>query len=312
MPVASAQQAEHTKRRVARYLKSLLDERAASLSSVGKLLDVSASRVSAWMMGSRVISVDKAFELGDELRKSGWRTSGTEFLWAAAYWADVLNVVKYLALDPDFGTDAAVMLYSWLPQRLIQFEINEITARLRDKFDIAVPEEIFDTTEINDARRIALELAESPAMRDLIMSDPGAAEAGRYFEQSPFQSTAAHAELDNLCSSNAFQERVLRAWSRYNNAELEGTPSLKVAALAPNPFAALELHVINAVIYASRRLNEHVFPSYVIPKIWRLSAAWLYEVGESEPSVDFPALPRNFLTTSEAEATRSIIDEMNG
>jgi transcriptional regulator with XRE-family HTH domain len=292
VPIASSQQAKHTKRRVARYLASLMKDGSDSLTSIGKLVGVSASRVADWSSGKRVISPEKAFELGSALRlELGWRTSGIEFLWATGYWSEVLGVLKYLALDSELGTDATVMLYSWLPQRMILYEIEEVEARLRDRFAIDV-----DATS-EDVRSF---------LETIVASDPGSGEADRYFtERSLYQSDVNRqrlcADLDADCGSHEFHGRILSAWERYNNADLEGTPSLEVTVKFANPFAVFELHIIDAVIDASRRLNEHIFPSYVIPKIWRLSAGWLYEIADSGPSVWFPAIPTNFLTAADRD-----------
>jgi hypothetical protein len=229
MPTTSKQQAQHTRRRIAKYISSLLGAHQRSLNSIGELIDVPASRIAEWRTGSRVITAETAFDLGDRLRSSfGWPTSGIEFLWAAGYWDKVLSVVKYLALDPTLGTDAAVMLYSWLPKRFIQFEVDEISTRLREKFEIEIA---WPPDNVESPYNYSVQFSPAGAMKNALENDPGAGEAEQYFDATRHFSNAdreeAYARLESDCSSDDFRERVARAWTRYCNAEFEGTPSLE-------------------------------------------------------------------------------------
>ena len=95
MPPTSAVLSAQSRRRVQRYLGQLMNERTESRKKIGSLVGVNAHRVTEWASGKRLISPEKAFEFGEALRINfGWPTSGVEFLWACAYWAEVLCILK--------------------------------------------------------------------------------------------------------------------------------------------------------------------------------------------------------------------------
>jgi hypothetical protein len=309
MPPRSSVQAEHSKRRMKRYFSTLMSNPAETPSRIASVASVAASRATAWLSGQRLISAETAFDIGMAFRSEfGWKTSGIEFLWAAGYWADVLSIIKYLALDRDFGTDAAVMLYSWLPQRMAKFECAEITARFADKYQADSP---FSDQPVQSG------FFESEQMQRIISTEPGAREIERYYEaflgfDLDRDRRLKREELNEEFESDEFQERISTAWQRYNNGEFEGAPRLSAVLSNFNAVALFEMHIINATIKAARSLNDVMFPSYAIPKIWRLSAGWLYEIANSGPSIWFPALPDNFMNQSDVDLQTFEALELSG
>jgi hypothetical protein len=311
MPPTSSAQSEHSRRRMKAYFSGLQRDRDVSKNKIGALVDVNSFRVSEWTSGRRLMSPEKAFDLGTALRSEfGWPTSGVEFLWACGYWSDVLSIIKHLAADGHpRATDSAIMLYCWLPLRMLEFEHQEITARLRDKhgiddaqlrytFQLAYPE----TSWLENLGRPDL----LKQVRDLGQIDPGAGEiqryyldnsTGRYDEDGNLEELRA--ELEFLCRTDAFQNRIERAWQSYYNGELDSR-AIASRVGTSEAIGLFELHIIDALIEASRKLNDVMHPSYAVPRIWRMSAAWIYDIDEEAAHHWIPTLPDNFVNVPEA------------
>lgn len=307
MPPTSAILSEHSRRRLKVYLSTLMRDRPESKNKIGGLVGVNAHRVTEWLSGNRLISPEKAFDLGNALRvEFGWATSGIEFLWACAYWPEILAILKYMSADDaNNGAELAVRLYSWLPMRMFETELGDIELRLREKFGIITPDlrnQIYDYPTMAEFLPHLVDAEAQKRIVAVMESDPGAREIQRYYSDSAQQrydedgkrhDTCEH--LDDLCQSEGFQERIVHAWERYNNGELEGKrsqdPHLKTLATV----ARIERYIIDAMIETSRKLNEVLFPSYAVPRVWRMSAGWIYEINPTAARKWFVALPDNFV-----------------
>lgn len=312
MPPTSSILSTHSRRRLKLYFASLARDRAESRNKIGNLVGVNAHRVTEWVSGNRLMSPEKAFDLGNALRSEfGWSTSGIEFLWACAYWPEVLAILKHLSADDQAnGPELAVMLYSWLPSRMFAMELAGIELRLQEKFDIASPDlrnQIYVYPTLLGDPVPNLVNADLRARVGAVMeADPGAREIERYYSDSSEQRYDEDGNrhdtcerLDDVCQSAAFQERIIHAWERYNNGELEGNHTLAARVGTSAVIARIERHIIDAMIEASRRLNEVIFPSYAVPRIWRMSAGWIYEINQKAATKWFVALPDNFLNVPE-------------
>jgi len=247
------------------------------------------------------MSAEKAFDLGDALRTEfGWRTSGIEFLWACGYWAEILSVIKYLSAEAEAdGPVLAIKLYSWLPSRMFNFEQAEITARLHEKFnyDPDVLGKLNDYWAMGDPDIFFAH----DQLRPVAESDQGASEMQRYFldrsmSRLSWAATEIQEELEGCCESGAFQEHVTRAWQRFNNGDLADNRTLAAGVGTAHAIAAIEMHVIDAVTAAARSLSDVLFPSFAIPRIWRMAAGWVYEIDHSDDTTHWvTALPDNFV-----------------
>jgi hypothetical protein len=321
MPPTSSAQSEHSRRRLKLYLAALMHGRTESRTRIGSLVGASASRASDWINGKRLLSPEKAFDLGNALRRVGWPTSGIEFLWACAYWPEVLSLLKYIAAQDE---TLAVRLYSWLPHRMLILELNEIRIRLKEKFDLdpSRVERYANKHLLFDAFPVDLPDKDlRSGIQAMMELDPGAREIERYFSdasESRYDECGSleelRCELTRDCSSNLAQEQIEQAWERFNNGELEQGRSFGIKPNAVWAIARFEMHVIDAVIEASSKLNDVMFPSYVVPRIWRMAASWLYEIGKEAPAHFFPALPDNFVNVPEVNIRerehRQAIDDL--
>jgi hypothetical protein len=133
--------------------------------------------------------------------------------------------------------------------------------------------------------------------------DPGAREVLRYARDRAHLRSEPDGErhdicewLDSHCSSTAFQAHIARAWERYQNSELAVTHgSLGGRAGTSAALLRIEIDIIDALIEAARNLHATIFPSYAIPKIWRMLAGWVYEIDERAAAAWAVALPDNFV-----------------
>jgi hypothetical protein len=323
MPPASRTLADRSKRRLALYLAKLMTGRSESKNRIGSLVSVNATRVKAWVSGQRYMSPDTAFVFGEALRSQlRWETSGVEFLWVCGHWAEIIEILKYLSADDDSddataGPESAVMLYSWLPTSMFEFEKENIERRFKECYDI-------DDAEF--WRRIRLRDSYSGAPVDDLLAriynivekhEPGGREVFRYADDaSQMRAPEGHQlvdaekalrELAPKCQSEAFHARIARAWERYNQGELAVSSNTLAAPVGTSvKIIEIELDFIEAAAHAARKLNEAVFPSYAVPRIWRMIAGWIDSVA---PGYDryIAALPDTFVSASEVQS-RSWID----
>lgn len=298
--------AEHVRRRLRRYFEVLMRERLESKNKIGSLVGVSGNRVTQWSTGERVMSPEKAFDLGDALRSElGWQTSGIEFLWTCGYWAEILSVLKHLSADLEAGGPSlAIKLYSWLPSRMFDFERAEINDRLQDKFH-------FDPgvlKTLNDIWSIGIPDIDEPdiimahnQLRLIAENDHGASELLRYFldrsmSRESWAGMEIQVELESICEASAFQEQVTRAWHSFNNGDLANNRAFAARVGTAHKIAMVEMHVIDAITVAARNLSEVLFPSFAIPRIWRMAAGWVYEIDRLNDAAHWAsALPDNFV-----------------
>jgi len=300
MPPRNKAQSEFIKQRVRKYFAQLLSEKGASKSKIAAMLDVSASRVSEWRRGERVMMPRTAFKLGERLRADGWPTSGIEFLWATGAWTEILGLIKIMALRPTIS-ESALKLYCWLPGRMLAFERSLIGDRLREKFGVEMSTElaadlIFEWY-LDGSADLDGKSQDIRRLKNFVERDPGAREIYRYFSDD--RASRAHdvqVELDAECTGVEFHKALQLTWQE----QLRATPRPNEKHLgSAAEVNLLELHLLDGIIEATWRIDGHVFPSFVIPKIWRMCAGWFYEIGDSGPSYYFPVLPGNFLTTAD-------------
>jgi len=71
------------------------------------------------------------------IRSWGW--TRIEFLWAADFWSEVLTVIKLLCDEPTVS-ECALMLFCWLPYRMINLERALVKDRLLNEFGILMNE----------------------------------------------------------------------------------------------------------------------------------------------------------------------------
>jgi hypothetical protein len=298
--------AEHIRRRLKRYFALLMRERSESKNKIGSLVGVSGNRITQWSTGERVMSPEKAFDLGDALRTElEWQTSGIEFLWACGYWAEILSVFKHLSADlEDGGPGLAIKLYSWLPSRMFDFERDEITDRLAEKFhfDPGVLGTLNDiwAMGIPDIGEPDIILAHNQ-LRAIAEEDHGASELQRYFldrsmSRQSWAGMEVQVELESLCETSVFQDHVTRAWHSFNNGDLADNRAFAARVGTAHKIATMEMHVIDAITAAARNLSEVLFPSFAVPRIWRMAAGWVYEIDRSGDAAHWAsALPDNFV-----------------
>ena len=71
MPPRRNSQSVFANQLIAKYLARLMLEKTMSGSKIGKLVEVSASRVAKWFSGERGMMPSMAFELGKGFRNHG-------------------------------------------------------------------------------------------------------------------------------------------------------------------------------------------------------------------------------------------------
>jgi hypothetical protein len=319
MPPATRLVADCSKARLSRYLRTLMDGKNDSKTKIGALVSTNATRVKAWTSGQRYMSPDIAFALGEGLRSDlGWKTSGVEFLWACGHWSEIIEILKYMSAGPSVdangvvgGPDLAAMLYSWLPGTMLDFEKENIEARFFDIYGVS-HERFWETIRPDQGFARSEDEFVVNLQRVLESVETGGREIFRYAADSSgtrhpkghflVDSKKALSELTVQVRSEFFFDRIVDAWERYNQGDLAGPSSILAA---PNGTSAkiveIELHVLDALIDAARKLNESIFPSYAIPRIWRMLAGWIDNVVPNH-EVFTAALPDSFVSASEVQS----------
>jgi hypothetical protein len=256
--------------------------------------------------------------LGEAARvELDWETSGVELLWAAGHFPQIVSILKYLAADGEAeGPTSAVMLYSWLPSRMIEFERANIRMRFKDKYHIDGTD-VFDLMGPNFMAMdsFAPDWSEQPhvdeaLLREALALDSGAREAERYArDQSQFRydgvgpSLDTTLDLESRCESEAFRSRVLQAWQRYIARELEVSGSeLALRVVASAAVVRIEMHVVDAMIRSAEMLGDVMYPSYAVPKLWRMLSGWIYEIDEIAAKKWMEALPDTFVNRQDVRA----------
>lgn len=316
MPRTSAFFAGCSRWRLTRYFAPLIEANPHSKNQLASLVGVPASRITLWASGERLLTAEKAFELGEAVRTNlGWATSGLEFLWAAGYWPQILEVLKEVASDVDAGGPAlAAELYAWLPNRMWPFELANIESRLAQNFGIARPA-LFSF--IAGGFHMADFLGEATFKAGVIAalhSDPGAHEVLRFADAaSHVTSRMGNAVirtmlegLDERCQSAQAYDLIARAWERYQNPRSRvsrpPTPGAGARGETRERSAArsdIHAYVIDALIEAAASLGNELFPSYAIPPIWRMLAGWLYAIDRPGTATWSVLLPDNFVNMPE-------------
>jgi hypothetical protein len=318
MPPRTRVQSEYLKKRIAAYFAKLLEEKNASKKKLGMMLGVSTSRVNQWMSGDRGMMPEIAFFSGEQFRKNGWQTSGIEFLWAAGFWSEVLTVIKVLSVGSSV-TEAALILFCWLPYRMIDFERALVKDRLLNTFGITLEEcDIAGRLdEFAFSGSVASVIEVDAAQGDLerlaffARSDPGARECAGFLNDHAAlrRSNESFTALDEGCNTSEFHDAIDQAWrQRMRSHVVADVKNLGMDRIA-NLF---DLYLIDGIIGASRLIDGQMFPSFAIPKLWRLCTGWFHEIGDSGPTGLFPALPDHFMTVSDRVFIRqeALLDEM--
>jgi hypothetical protein len=314
------------------YFSDFIASKAVTKTRIGVLAGVPVSRVSQWVNGERLMTPEKAFEVGEALRDScNLETSGAEFLWAGGYWPQILELIKHLATQGDRGLREAVFLFCWLPWRMHSFEIRVVNRRFAQKLGRT---EIDLQSELTQARntRSIIKLAKGAdsdhilaewqpswqsnleleaQIQDEMSIDPGGREAERYllddlmprYERTQDEFPELIEGLDEVCRSESVRSSIANALEHYFNGSLDSLSHVLVGS--PTIAGRIELEVIDAMIYAADKLNKAMLPTYAAPRIWRMVGAWLYEIAPDLMSEFSKALPDNFVTHPELLARKA-------
>jgi hypothetical protein len=325
--VPRAEQAEYQRVRWSLYLETQFATGGPTRAKFADALEVPTSRVSQWLASERGVEAQTAFAAGEVLRDAfGLLTSGSEALYAAGCFADVLRLLREAAMNegsggiggpsrpdvsggiggpsrPDVNVERerVVALYCMLPRRFLASEVQALAAYPR-----AVAGYRENEFERHEAARLRRD-AELLAAR-------GNADAGVHFRR----------EAEGSLASVAAVAQFRLAWQRAQRpldlprvvlprpvpmpmpatARARESPAAPAAGAAPavvplqlapvGPPPAEAIAALSDVVIALARALESRNPTLTAPRLWRMLAEWAFELAPAAFERYAPLLPETY------------------
>jgi transcriptional regulator with XRE-family HTH domain len=249
---------EYVRVRWAKYLGGLLAQAdTVSSTQVADVAGVSTSRVSQWRKGTRAVSADTAFDLGERLSDSlALPTSGPAALFACGYAAELIDLMTHLSIDRAAnGHTLAVAMYATLPYYFRDFEQELAGSMLTGRASRGATVYEHELANIIGSKFLKRECSDEHE-----------------------KVTTLARESSVLLSTSEARATIYRAWNQHQSGRY-------VAAVEPtnnrrfqvSTTATIDVATLVGELAGRRRLDE---PTTSLPRLWRLLAEWAYIADE--------------------------------